>query len=143
MKDLENRVLSSNTWGLVAMLHEGLIERIDEAVSMVEEGKGHEELNPLFDNIRDILSELTISFKGDTELGMSLKEIYLYVTKVLTDAFRTKDLEAFADAKNMIRPIHEAFIELSLREEPDIVSGLTYGKGDLVNSERSKLDIRK
>ena len=33
---LERKVLSSNEWGLIALLNEGLIERFQEAVEAIE-----------------------------------------------------------------------------------------------------------
>lgn len=127
---LEKKILATNNWGLVAMLHEGLIQNFNISKNAIE-NKDYEELNGLINNSRDILTELIIIFKNNDELSTDLKEIYIFINKLITEAHIKKDGELFERAKEVILPIMEGFKELEVKEKPNIVSGLTYGKENL------------
>lgn len=127
---LEKKILATNNWGLVAMLHEGLVQNFNISKNAIE-SKDYEELNRLINNSRDILTELIIIFKNNDELSTDLKEIYIFINKLITEAEIIKDAELFERAKEVIIPIMEGFKELEVKEKPNIVSGLTYGKENL------------
>ena len=127
---LEKRILSTNDWGLVAMLHEGLLERFSECIESIQE-KDYAKLNLLMDNCRDILTELIIIFNERDGLSTDLREIYLYTNTMITEGETRKDKSLFEKAKDVINPIYEGFKELEMKEEPTIISGLTYGKESL------------
>lgn len=127
---LEKKILATNNWGLVAMLHEGLVQNFNISKNAIE-SKDYEELNRLINNSRDILTELIITFKNNDELSTDLKEIYIFINKLITEAEIIKDAELFERAKEVILPIMEGFKELEVKEKPNIVSGLTYGKENL------------
>ena len=137
--NLEKKILATNNWGLVAILHEALIEDFDMSMEAIED-EDYKNLNGLINNSRDILTELIIIFKDKGELFTNLREIYMFTNKLITEAEIKKDVNIFNQAKKVILPILEAFKELEDREEPNIVTGLTYGKLDLEehrNSEKS------
>ena len=46
---LEKRILATNDWGLVAMLHEGLMERFEESIESIKQ-KDYKGLNILINN---------------------------------------------------------------------------------------------
>lgn len=142
MNSLEQQVFSSNEWGLVAMLHEGFMERLEEVVSLIEANQT-EELSPLFENMRDILAELIVQFKGDNELGQKLRELYIFVNKLITDGFRNKNINVFMKARQIMDPLTSAFQELSNRQSPKSVSGYTYGKTDIQDSHISSFDSKR
>lgn len=132
---LEKRILSTNDWGLVAMLHEGIIERFRESKKALEE-KDYNSLNILINNCRDILTELLITFNERDELSTNIRSIYLYVNELITEGEIKKDPSFFNNAIEVINPIFSAFKELELKEEPNIVSGLIYGKENLEEHNR-------
>ncbi len=142
MNFLEQRIFSANEWGLVALLHEGFTERLEEAVSLIQSDKA-KDLAPLFENMRDILAELIVQFNGKDELSQKLRELYIYENKLITDAFRTKKTEHFAEARRIILPLTEAFQKLSTRQAPRSVSGYTYGKTDILDSPASSFDSKR
>ncbi len=127
---LEKRVMSTNEWGLVAMLHEGLMERFEESSKAIEE-KDYDKLNKLINNSRDILTELLVTFREKDELSTNLRSLYLYTNNLITEAEIKKDSSYFRKAIDVINPIYIGFKGLELKENPNIVSGLTYGKGNL------------
>lgn len=142
MNSLEQRVFSSNEWGLVALLHEVFIERLDEVISWLESDPS-QDLSSTFENMRDILAELTVQFKGEDDLGKKLREIYLFLNKLITDGFRTHEKERFLEARRIIEPVMRGFQELSKEQSPKSVSGYTYGKTDLLNSPTSAFDSKR
>lgn len=142
MNELEKRILSSNEWGLITILHEAFIEKIDDAITDIQ-NSDFSKLESVFEHMRDILAELIITFKGDDELGASLRDLYIFINGLITDAFRKKDIGIFLDARRIIKPLFEAFAELSEKNEPNVVSGYTYGKSDLIDSKGSSFDIKK
>lgn len=127
---LEKRVMSTNDWGLVAMLHEGLMERLNESSKAIEE-KEYDKLSILINNSRDILTELLVTFREKDELSTNLRSLYLYTNKLITEGDIKKDITFFENAVDVIKPIYIGFKGLESKEEPNIVSGLTYGKGNL------------
>ena len=134
---LEKKILATNNWGLVAMLHEGLVQNFNISKNAIE-GKDYEELNRLINNSRDILTELIIIFKDKGELSTNLREIYIFTNKLITEAEIKKDGRIFNQAKEVMLPILEAFKELEEKEEPNIVTGLTYGKSNLEEHRNSE-----
>lgn len=132
---LEKRILATNDWGLVAMLHEGLMERFEESIGSIKE-KDYTKLNILINSCRDILTELIINFNGREELPTSLREIYLFINTMMTEGEIKKDIFFFKKAKEVINPIYEGFNELEMKEDANIVTGLTYGKERLEDYNR-------
>lgn len=132
---LEKRILATNDWGLVAMLHEGLMERFEESIGSIKE-KDYTRLNILINSCRDILTELIINFNGREELPTSLREIYLFINTMMTEGEIKKDISFFKKAKEVINPIYEGFSELEMKEDANIVTGLTYGKERLEDYNR-------
>ena len=132
---LEKKISSANDWGLIALLHEGLIERFQEASKAIEEND-HENLNIIINNCRDILSELLITFKEKDELSTNIRSLYLFTNKLITEGEIKKDISCFEKAINVIKPIYTGLKALQMKEEPNIVSGLTYGKDNLEEYNR-------
>lgn len=132
---LEKRILATNDMGLVAMLHEGLIERFEESIESIKE-KDYQNLNDLISNSRDILAELIINFNERDELSRNLREIYLFINTMMTEGEIKKDKSFFEKAKEVLIPIYDGFREVELKEEPNIISGLTYGKEKLEDYNR-------
>lgn len=127
---LEKKILSKNDWGLVALLHEVLIDRFKESTKAIEE-KNYDILNILINKTRDILTELIVIFNGEDELSTNLREIYLFTSKMITEGEIKKEISFFGESIDVINPIWEGFKELEVKEIANIVSGLTYGKSDL------------
>lgn len=142
MNSLEQRIFSSNEWGLIALLHESFITRLDESISCIESDPS-KDLSSQFEHMRDILAELIVQFKGDDDLGAKLREIYLYLINVITDGFRTKNIAKFLEARRIIEPVMNGFQELSKEQSPKSVSGYTYGKKDLWDSPTSSFDSKQ
>lgn len=132
---LEKRILSTNDWGLVALLHGGLIDRFKESTKAIK-NENHDELNLVINRTRDILTELIVIFHEDDELSTNLRELYSFTNKLITKGEMRKELSFFQEAEDVINPILEAFKELEKEETGNIVTGLTYGKANLGEHSR-------
>ena len=132
---LEKRILATIDWGLVAMLHEGLMERFEESIESIKE-KDYKGLNILINSCRDILTELIITFNENDKLSTDLREIYLFINTMITEGEIKKEKSLFEKAKEVINPIYEGFKELEMKDEANIVSGLIYGKEKLEDYNR-------
>ncbi|MCK9443447.1 MAG: flagellar protein FliS [Tissierellaceae bacterium] len=134
---LEKRILSSNEWGLVAMLHEGLLENFKASMDAIKV-KDYGKLNTLSNKSRDILTELIVVFRENDQVSTDTRELYLYANELITKGEIKKDIGQFEAAIRVITPLWEGFKSLEEREEPQIVTGLTYGKKDL--DEHTKVE---
>ena len=127
---LEKKILSTNDWGLIALLHEGVIAMLEESIGAIK-AKDYDELNGLINRKRDILTELIVIFNKDDELSTNLREIYVFINKMITEGQIKKDISVFENIEGIIIPILEGFRGLENKETANIVSGLTYGKSNL------------
>lgn len=139
--DIERRVASSNKWGLVALLHEILLEKCQESKQAIKK-EDYKLLNKLVNRNRDLLTELIILFKDDNQVSTDLREIYLYVNSLLTDGEIKRDPIYFEKIREVIMPILEGFKELEERNEPNIVTGLVYGKNNLEEHKKSGIEFK-
>ncbi|MBU5437167.1 flagellar protein FliS [Tissierella sp. MSJ-40] len=128
--DLEKRILAANEWGLVALLHEGLIDNFKEAKKAISE-ENNELLTLVNNRSRDILTELLVIFRESNELSTNLKEIYIFINKLITEGELKKDINSYNESIKILTPVYEGFKELETKEPPNIISGLTYGKSSL------------
>ena len=133
---LEKRILSSNEWGLIALLNEGLIERFQEASEAIDR-KDFQELNKITNNCRDILTELLITFREKDELSTNIRSLYLFTNKLITEGEIKKDGSYYSKAIDVIKPIYTGFKSLEMQEAPNIISGLLYGKDNLEEYKKS------
>lgn len=129
-KDLEERILRTNEWGLLSIMNEGLIDKFDESIKSLDK-EDYKETEELLSLTKDIMTELIIFFNKDSEIARNFREIYLFVNKLITKGFLEKDKKHFEDAKDVINPLIEAFKEKELSESAKVVTGLTYGKEEL------------
>ncbi|KAB3532060.1 flagellar export chaperone FliS [Alkaliphilus serpentinus] len=130
-----NRVATANGIQLVTLMYEGMAEHLQDArVAIVNQ----EENNLRFhiQKVRDILTELLATLEGTSDIASSLRTIYIYLNKLVTDALNKKDPSKIEDALKVIKPIEDAWQQLAETQsednhKPAVVAGLTYGKGQL------------
>ncbi len=128
--ELEKRISTTNEAGLIAILFERLIDNFNRCISIIDK-KEYDKIYKINNNSRDILAELLFQFGGDDEISLSLREIDIYINKIMTEGEYKKDSSIFETCINIITPICEAFQELEIIEKPRAVTGLTYGKNNL------------
>jgi len=130
MNELKKRISTTNEAGLIAILFERLIDNFKNCISAIEE-EDYDKITGLNNNSRAILTELTVQFSGDDEISSTLRELYLFINKTMTEGEIKKDISSFETNIKVIMPILEGFKELEVREKPKAVAGLTYGKDNL------------
>ena len=128
--ELEKRISTTNEAGLIAILFERLIENFNKCILTIKD-KEYDKIYEINNNSRDILAELLFQFSGDDELSLSLREINLYINKIITEGEYSKDSSLFETCIRVLTPICEGFQELEITEKPKAVTGLTYGKNTL------------
>lgn len=130
MNELKKRISTTNEAGLIAILFERLIDNFKNCISAIEE-EDYDKITGLNNNSRAILTELTVQFSGNDEISSTLRELYLFINKTMTEGEIKKDISSFETNIKVIMPILEGFKELEVREKPKAVAGLTYGKANL------------
>lgn len=138
--NLEQRIATTNSWGLIGMLLDRLVKNFEGAIFSIED-KDYDKLEELNNHSRAILTELLVQFNGEDRLSHSLREINLYLNKLMTEGEIKKDPSVYETCIRITNPLIEGFEELELKEEPRTVAGLTYGKNSLddyvLKSDRS------
>jgi len=129
-EEMEKRISTANEAGLVAILYEVLIENFKDSIQCLEDKK-YDELKYINSNSRDILAQLISTLKGDSEIAGNLMSIYIYLNKLMTNGETKKDKTSFENSIKIVKPLYEGFRELEKEQNPKVVTGLTYGKGQL------------
>ncbi|GAB6086339.1 flagellar export chaperone FliS [Alkaliphilus crotonatoxidans] len=136
---LANRVATANGAQLVAILYEGLMESLADAQEALTDDNSQALMQEI-DKSRNILAELLATLRGNEEIANQLRGLYLYVNQLITEAVNKKEPLRLQDAQAVLRPLYEGWCQLgeSLNCEggnqgPAIVSGFTYGKGQLTD----------
>lgn len=137
--DVGVRVATANGAQLVALLYEGLIENLTEIDEILKSQKEVSLLDERLENSREILSHLMATLGENNETTLATKSLYMYVNSLMTEGYNKKSREKFEEAKKVLIPVWEAWIEVGkkLEEEnstvdkPSVVAGMTYGKNNI------------
>ncbi len=142
---LANRILNANDTQLVELLYEGFIATSKSAIDHIE-NKDIENLTRAANKDREILTELLATLDGNSEIANNLRQLYIYLNKLVTEAEVKRDKSKLEEAIRVATPLYEAWKELGDKEDtelsniqsantsvkmPSIVAGMTYGKGQL------------
>lgn len=128
--ELEKRILTTNDAGLIAILLERLIDNFKNCKAYIE-NKDYEELMELNKNSRDILNELIFQFSGNDEISSRIREVSIYVNKLIAEGEYKKDVSYYDTAIKILTPMVEGFQKLEIEDKPKAITGITYGKGNL------------
>ena len=137
---LANRIANANGAELVSIVYEGLIDSLNDGIDFLSIN-AEDRFNKSIEKSREILAELLSTLEGDTEIANNLRSLYFYINELITDASIDKDGEKLELAIKIITPVYEGWKELGTKEGgrdledtpqgPQIVAGITYGKGQL------------
>jgi len=130
ISELEKRIATTNDAGLIAMLLERLIDNFNSCKAAIG-NKDDDTVRNLNDNSRDILNELIFQFSGSDDISIAIREICVFVNKLITEGQVKRDASEFDDSIRVLTPMLEGFKELEVRDVPKAVTGITYGKGAL------------
>lgn len=137
---LANRIANANGAELVSIVYEGLIDSLNDGIDFLSINEEDRFIKSI-EKSREILAELLSTLEGDTEIANNLRSLYFYINELITDASIDKDGEKLELAIKVITPVYEGWKELGTKEGgrdledtpqgPQIVAGITYGKGQL------------
>ncbi len=139
MEYLSDRIASANEAQLVAIMYEGLIKKLSESIDHIKNSENLK-LSESISKSRNIIAELIVTLKGDSEITRNYKGLYMYLNKLITKANSSKDIKLLEESIEIVTPLYEGWTELGAKMfEEDIeaskanriVSGMTYGKGYL------------
>lgn len=144
MEYLVDRIASANEAQLVAIMYEGLIKTFKDSIEYIK-SEDNLKLNESINKARNIIAEFIATLKGDSEIAINYKGLYMYLNKLITTADISKDVRSLEEAIEIVVPLLEGWTELGgkMFEESiekgntsKIVAGMTYGKG-YVNDDAS------
>lgn len=139
MEYLSDRIASANEAQLVAIMYEGLIKKFGESIEHIK-NNDNLKLNESIVKSRNIIAELIVTLKGDSEVTRNYKGLYMYLNKLITNANSSKDIKLLEESIEIVTPLYEGWTELGAKmfeedietsKDNRIVSGMTYGKGYL------------
>lgn len=155
MEYLVDRLASANEAQLVAIMYEGLIKKLEEAIENIN-NDDRLKLNESINKSRNIIAELIATLKGDSEIARNYKGLYMYLNKLITSANISKDIKLLEEAIEIVNPLYEGWSELGekifkkdievnsqenivseINKQSRIVTGMTYGKGYLNDNTTS------
>lgn len=135
------RITQANATGLTVILYEMLLTYIDEAKAACE-AKEQNALQSSIRAARGCLEELMNSLNLSYEIAGNLMSLYLYVNRELLQSQIKKDVQRLVQAEGVIRPLYEAYLEVSaqdasaplMQNTQTVVAGMTYGRDCLTES---------
>lgn len=138
----EKTIASSNRWGLIAILHEYLLDKCEQSKRLIEDEE-YEDLNKVVNRTRDLLTELIILFKEKDEVSIGLREIYIYINTLITEGEIEKDKSYFEKVEAIVVPILEGFIKLEEKEESNIFAEVSDKAENLEENLKEDINIEE
>ena len=135
------KISRANKTQLVVILYEIMLQYMDEAQEAYGAGD-RVAYRQALKKARNCIGELTASLHFEHELAHQIFELYIYTNRELIAADAKYSTEYVEHARIVIRGLWEAYQQVSLTDSSapvmsnvqSITAGLTYGKGNLVES---------
>ena len=107
---LLTKVLTANNREVVLYLYEGALGYIARAVEARKQGD-ITDCNEAIDRVVSILIELSCSldYNRSGSLALRLDSIYNYLIDILTEAARTRNIEAFETCRSVLNVLSDAW----------------------------------
>ncbi len=132
------RITQASRTELVVIMYEVLISDITAAKEHFQTGeteKGRHDIR----HGQKFLNELMGSLDYQYEISLNLMSLYIFVNKLMTDAYYGVDVKALEDAGEVIKTLMEGFSKIAPQDKTgpvmintgQIYAGLTYGRGTL------------
>ncbi|MCT4592705.1 MAG: flagellar protein FliS [Anaeromicrobium sp.] len=119
-----NKISTSNEAGLVAVMYELLIRYMENCIVKIE----NEEIEYIhIKKCKNILNEFFLITEGDNKISNNIRGLLLYVNKLIDEGYNFKDIDKYRESIKIIRPLYEAWNELSMCESNDLNRYNGYG----------------
>ena len=111
-------VNTSDQLTLIIMLYDGLLRFLKKAMVKIEENDV-EAAHNYFVRSKDIINELlsTLHAEKGGEIGINLRELYLYMFRRIVEANLKKHIEITKDVYQVAKTLHEGWIQLKSRQQ--------------------------
>lgn len=137
-KTFATRITQASRTELVVIMYEVLISDIKSAKVYFEKGETEKALRDIKHG-QKFLNELMGSLDYQYEISLNLMSLYIYVNKLLTDAYYGGDIEALDNAEEVLKTLMDGFSKIAPQDKTgpvmtntgQIYAGLTYGRGTL------------
>ncbi|MCT4619781.1 MAG: flagellar export chaperone FliS [Marinisporobacter sp.] len=137
-KYLASRIATASDVGLVVILYEGLIDKLKSGIVYIEK-RDEEAFKKTLDKGKNILVELVVTLRGDSEFANNLRSIYIYINNLMTQGLLKREVKKLEEAIQILKPLYDGWKELEQNEfkenkrssRPEIITGATYGKTNL------------
>lgn len=132
------RITQANSTQLVVILYEMLLCYLEEG----EVAQDREELKAAVRKARGCVNELIQSLHLEYEPAPALMQLYLFCIRRLAACEGCGDMQALADIKKVIQPLHDAYAQIEelndsgpvMNNSQTVYAGLTYGKNTLTEN---------
>ena len=145
--NLIEKVATANSFELVALLYQALIEEVGE-LKLAITNDNKDEMNIRANKVRDILAHL-IATLGDEDSEFKEKsiELYIYINEMVGKSYIDKKTEKLDEIVKIFMKLRDAWITASgnvfeKNKNTNISNAVTYGKND-VNISGSMRDFGK
>ncbi|MCR5144607.1 MAG: flagellar protein FliS [Lachnospiraceae bacterium] len=135
------KIAASNASGLIEVLYDIYFTYENEALMALEKADWNEYLNSLR-KASQVIEHLknTLDFKYD--IAKELYPLYNFAEVSLSKAIYSRDKQYILNAREVMRPLQEAFVEVAkvdkskplMENTQQVTAGLTYGRNNLTES---------
>ncbi|MED3645772.1 flagellar export chaperone FliS [Halalkalibacterium halodurans] len=105
-----NKVETSSPAELTLMLYNGCLKFISQAQHAIENNE-IEEKNTHLQKAQNIIRELMVTLKGDTELGKNMLALYDFILNRLTEANLENNLTKLSEAEDLVKQFRDTWKE--------------------------------
>ncbi|SDH20011.1 flagellar protein FliS [Alteribacillus persepolensis] len=106
----QNAIQTASRGDLTLLLYNGCLKFIDKADKAMGE-QDMEKKNQFIVRAQDIIRELMVTLKTDTELGKNIYQLYDFIHRRLIDANISNDNEALHEARRFVQEFRDTWKE--------------------------------
>ena len=139
-RDYQLRITQANKAELIVILYEIALDYLDEALD--EHKKGN--INDFKDNLkklRDCIEEMVNNLHFEYDLAKKLKEIYLYMKKVIREDIISGNTDNLDTVKRELQSLHDSYNQIKGTDKSSpimsntqaVLTGMTYSKNKVLN----------
>lgn len=132
------RITEANKTELIVILYEMFLDYINDAITALEK-EDRDVFRKEIKRARGCIEELIMSLHLEYDLAKCYLKLYTYINRELASAEVRNTREPLDEVSNMIKELHEAYVQVSKQDSSlpvmantqSVYAGLTYGKNTL------------
>ncbi|MFB4165237.1 flagellar export chaperone FliS [Alteribacillus sp. JSM 102045] len=107
----QNAIQTASRGDLTLLLYNGCLKFIDKADKAMSD-KDIESKNKCIIRAQDIIRELMVTLKTDSDIGQNMFSLYDFIHRRLVDANVNNDKEALAEARGLVEEFRDTWKEI-------------------------------